>query len=852
MMICDALHTLLTFDDFLCSFLRSRALNWMFEDLDTVKRDFATYTAAEAVKAARAAAASVAIPIASITTGGILPEAKIVDAVPCASSSASSSVVANTLGGACDTSPTAASRQRLIDHNTRCSSAAAGSPPRLMGGRWDTTFGVIELVDMHAFTGFEVEGECRPPAATEESARLGAAKTGDVVEGRRLSGVVYVGPLGRWCLNASLSPRQSTYRASVAANHSGDGSGSDASSGSSSGGESASGTPEINTANSVPRAEDTSTTLPALLPGALVLQFDSHCSSFSARWWYPSGTRERVAGKWTGETATAASQYRLFAGGVDNVSNTCGMLNMQDGLVNVCYQNSLWQALFHTKRLRQVVTAGGIGSKKKTKKIDGDDEVGMKPSPLHRSLTPRTLVAIQRISDEDNTGGFDSTASRGMLTGMRSLFESLERSSRAVVHTHGVQAHLPRRFRSGKQEDTSELRSFIIDSLENALALERLEGGGCRSPSSSSDSKSSSGAMMREERTPRSHQTAMASIFGGSFATHRVCATCSNSSSSTQSFKELPLAFPQRYQPITDLAVIVVPKEIGKTPIAAAPKGFERINVDLNKDRSGVLVPHVFLCVTRGGAATAESGSASGGGGGPAYISHVMVKTAKRDGSSPPFESGYTRVEPELNGGVGGERVWLFIQRRATESPVTELDVVFNSAPPPDGMKKISVSLSKGGGGAQPYLCYRQDMPLTDVALCPSGKPGWRSAETSIDIEGTSQTLVFTDGLSSRQAPVTDLRLVAELDPILHTAANGFSHVGTLPTGMLLQRRGEGCPFVELRVIRAPEKVPRGAGYEVRLHFFRLLLLLLLLLFDCSMVCCLSNAQSKLIYVSGT
>ena len=49
-----------------------------------------------------------------------------------------------------------------------------------------------------------------------------------------------------------------------------------------------------------------------------------------------------------------------------------------------------------------------------------------------------------------------------------------------------------------------------------------------------------------------------------------------------------------------------------------------------------------------------------------------MVRTAKRDGSLPPTESGYTRVEPELNGS-GGERVWLFIQRRATESPITQV-----------------------------------------------------------------------------------------------------------------------------------------------------------------------------------
>ena len=73
---------------------------------------------------------------------------------------------------------------------------------------------------------------------------------------------------------------------------------------------------------------------------------------------------------------------------------------------------------------------------------------------------------------------------------------------------------------------------------------------------------------------------------------------------SSQPFKERVVAFPQRYLPITDIAIVVVMKKIGVTPTAQVPDGYERLNVDLNKGRRGTDVPHVFLCVRRDGASS--------------------------------------------------------------------------------------------------------------------------------------------------------------------------------------------------------------------------------------------------------
>lgn len=223
----------------------------------------------------------------------------------------------------------------------------------------------------------------------------------------------------------------------------------------------------------------------ALYSGALVMQWGGACARFHARWWYPAGTREKEQGKWSGASATAASQFRLFASIPS--ANACGLLNMKDGLINVCYQNSLWQTFYHTSELKEIVM----------RQRDDCGEV---------SATAQWMHDAGRLQQ-----------SQGVLAGMRVLFEELELSSAAVVHTHAMQEHLPPRFRSGKQEDTSELRSHVLDCLENALAV-------------------------------TADADALRSVFGGTLATHRVCRTCGNAKKSTESFKEQVLAFPQRYQ----------------------------------------------------------------------------------------------------------------------------------------------------------------------------------------------------------------------------------------------------------------------------------------------------------------
>jgi hypothetical protein len=158
-------------------------MNWMFDDMSAVQSGFAVH---ESLKASAAAALVVAAvvpsPAAAMGTADTV--------APAAASDAPSRAVQTSAGA----SREVLLRQRLLEHGRRRSLLAAeadgsSSAEGLPGaGRWDTTLGMLDLEVTRPFSGFEVEGECRPPAALAESAIIGARKSGDPVDGRWLQG----------------------------------------------------------------------------------------------------------------------------------------------------------------------------------------------------------------------------------------------------------------------------------------------------------------------------------------------------------------------------------------------------------------------------------------------------------------------------------------------------------------------------------------------------------------------------------------------------------------------------------------------------------------------------------------
>ncbi|OQR91912.1 ubiquitin-specific protease [Achlya hypogyna] len=367
---------------------------------------------------------------------------------------------------------------------------------------------------------------------------------------------------------------------------------------------------------------------------------------------------------------------------------------------------------------------------------------------------------------------------------LQQLFGRLLATHHPSVATHALQRCLPPTFQAGRQQDTSDFANFLMDNL-----------------SSASDD--------------------VGRAFGGTQATIRRCKTCDHTSVTHEYFWELLLNMIElRYTPITDLCGVT-----GTGLQIPAPAGFDRLNFDLNKDRHNA--PYVYLCVKRDEATPP--------------ITDLLIKVA--DVTEPkPSVPGYTRMEIDLNVGGGSaaitiasptkkagapsveaprsvttkKQVYLFYSRDPHGSPITDLTVVYGTETVPDGFRPIRVDLNQGDG-TPVYLCYRSDMPITDLKLVAEGRPGYKLLDQSLHLVPTDQQYIaHTDG--GHGACVTGLRLVPAAEVEQHKA-NHWEDLALRPApasgARLMLQRGHGNPLYAIEVFRAPRMVPRYSEYEV-------------------------------------
>ncbi|KAI8983851.1 hypothetical protein BDB01DRAFT_697587, partial [Pilobolus umbonatus] len=86
-------------------------------------------------------------------------------------------------------------------------------------------------------------------------------------------------------------------------------------------------------------------------------------------------------------------------------------------------------------------------------------------------------------------------------------------------------------------------------------------------------------------------------------------------------------------------------------------------------------------------------------------ITHITAKKCLIENC---YMEGWERVEKNLNKGVIGMSVYLFIRRDPTANPVIDVVAIINNQTPPHGYTKVDVDLnSLTFGGDNIYLYYK-------------------------------------------------------------------------------------------------------------------------------------------------
>ncbi|CAH0487826.1 unnamed protein product [Peronospora farinosa] len=392
----------------------------------------------------------------------------------------------------------------------------------------------------------------------------------------------------------------------------------------------------------------------------------------------------------------------------------------------------------------------------------------------------------------------NGTRGENVVATVQDLFAQMTSSQRPYLSTHALQRCLPAEYKNGRQQDTSDFAHFLIESLSQQLS--------------------------QHEDTSDD----IPSIFGGYQATILACKTCGKKSVNREYFWELLLnMIDLRYTPITSISAVS-----GSSMDIHTPEGYERLNTDLNKDRTGA--PYVYLCVKRCPERATTDSSMGVDSERDMAITELVVKVALSTDPKP-FVSGFERVELDLNVGGGAtagvkKQVYLFFRREPNGSPITDLQVIYGNESIPDGFKQIQVDLNQGEG-CKAYLCYRCDMPITDLKIVNSGIPGYRMLDHLLNIsheDAVKQYLALKVG--GNEPCLTDLKLV-EGSAVSAYEVQGWQSIGsplssvplTEPStdsepfvpAQLMIRRGHGNPIFAIDVFRAPRQVPKYNDYEV-------------------------------------
>jgi hypothetical protein len=408
-----------------------------------------------------------------------------------------------------------------------------------------------------------------------------------------------------------------------------------------------------------------------------------------------------------------------------------------------------------------------------------------------------------------------------LIKGLQRIFFSMLLSHNASLDLTNFRSNLPEMWRGPEQQDTAEFGSYLVDEAESALSKASF-------------------------LCPHD-DFSFKSLFGGMITNVIRCSACGYASAREEGFTSLQLGFPQKYAPITSILVVSSPEHDG---VPEVPKGFERINVNLNANNVGL---PAFICVSR------QSNLSP--------VTHLRIVSLEDFDWSPEeseeslrkkaedlLPAGFELIPEKIN---NYPPIFLSYSRRGG-SPLTMLDVIAgknkNIEPSSNSdLKKIPINVNPSiGTDPTPFvfLCYsRAGSPIIDLQFV-SGKEenvpppegyekmpinllmthlGYRvlSPEELINPGGKNSSselshcfLCFKQGFG---VPITGIELITN-DRVLEEQRQGVQCIpipisrkeSNSPVFWLAIQRGNGCPISKISVFRGVEEPPAfGDSYSM-------------------------------------
>ena len=373
--------------------------------------------------------------------------------------------------------------------------------------------------------------------------------------------------------------------------------------------------------------------------------------------------RDDVSGRWTLRKARFEEYFRTDR-------HYSGLINMSADLVNVCYQNSVMQCLYHSDLIRDFMFRLNDPSTRSGEEEDGGAEEGKLPDTSAEEDQP----ALRRF----NTA--EMTSASNLLHGLKKLYGALTFSQRSAQASHVLQKEIIQRFEKGKQQDAHDFLVYLIDNLSTALdkeaALKGSANPGCAN-FIQDNFEGKSGFIMKRRDT------------GETWVTNQ------------DVFVNLNVSLPQRYAPITKIVVLSEEGGDGVHSTGGHETGFELLKVPLSNGKKGENSKKVFFGIYRG----EEYGLP---------ITKLRILTFKFD-EGIVIPEGFTILMTNLNPSTkdDSDRIYLAYQQSLNSLPIVEMALVSGGKKAKIGQNftKVDKPLNGPNGfeGNYVYMSFKKD-----------------------------------------------------------------------------------------------------------------------------------------------
>jgi ubiquitin C-terminal hydrolase len=276
-----------------------------------------------------------------------------------------------------------------------------------------------------------------------------------------------------------------------------------------------------------------------------------------ACYWNYDGAGDKACGKWfrdgnlSGKWTLKKQMYNIHFRS-DNYYS--GLINMSDDLVNVCYQNSVIQCLYNSEFFRE------------------------------KLFEFNEYLSILNDVDENNEVmklSIEEQSAIKLLHGLKHLYGQLTYSQRVSHASHDLQKEITKVFEKGRQQDSHAFLVYLLDNLNTAL--EKIK------------------SVYAEEYEKDVHNFVKASFEGNTGIILKRRDTGLTWVTNQDVFTNLSVVLPQRYAPITKIAILSQEDLEKKAANNDGAKGYEILDGEITADKKNLTKNQkLYIAIYRG------------------------------------------------------------------------------------------------------------------------------------------------------------------------------------------------------------------------------------------------------------